>query len=104
MRNERKMLSLACAIGAALALGGCASLQEDAGHDFTATWPDEQHAAPNTAGAIYAQGTEVSLWENVTARNVGDTLTIRLQEQTSAEKSASTNTAKNTSATLEGPT
>ena len=29
-------------------------------------------------GAIYAQGTEVSLWNNVTARNVGDTLTIRL--------------------------
>jgi len=104
MRNLLKMPSLACAIGAALALGGCASLQEDAGHDFTATWPDEQHAAPNTAGAIYAQGTEVSLWENVTARNVGDTLTIRLQEQTSAEKSASTNAGKSSKADLTGPT
>ena len=39
-------------------------------------------------GAIYAQGTDVSLWKNVTARNVGDTLTIRLAESTEAEKTA----------------
>ena len=85
-------------------LGGCAVVQEDYGHDFTATWPDESQPPPTTAGAIYAQGTEVSMWENVTARNVGDTLTIRLQESTNAEKSVSTNTSKKTDATLTGPT
>jgi flagellar L-ring protein precursor FlgH len=36
--------------------------------------------ADGHAGRIYAQGTEVSLWQNVTARNVGDTLTIRSRE------------------------
>ena len=65
-------------------------LQEDQGRDFGATRPDAGvQAPPTTPGAIYAQGTEVSLWQNLTARNIGDTLTIRLEESTSAEKSAS---------------
>jgi flagellar L-ring protein precursor FlgH len=85
-------------------MAGCATLKEDGGREFEATWPDEQTPPPTTAGAIFAQGTEVSLWENVTARNVGDTLTVRLEESTSAEKSASTNTGKTTTAALEGPT
>ena len=89
MRNDHKTLLLACAFGAALLLAGCATTSEEAGHDFTATWPDETNPPATTAGAIYAQGTEVSLWENVTARNVGDTLTIRLAEATNAEKNAS---------------
>jgi flagellar L-ring protein precursor FlgH len=87
-----------------LSLGGCATLKEDGGRDFQATWPDEAPVQTATAGAIYAQGTEVSLWENVTARNVGDTLTIRLEESTNAEKSVSTNTKKTTEATMTGPT
>jgi flagellar L-ring protein precursor FlgH len=55
-------------------------------------------------GAIYAQGTEVSLWNNVTARNVGDTLTVVLAESTEAEKSATTTAQKSSSAELSGPT
>jgi len=84
-------------------LGGCAALQEDGGREFEATWPDEAQAPTTTAGAIYAQGTEVSLWQNVTARNVGDTLTIRLEESTSAEKTASTTASKASKADLPGP-
>jgi len=87
-----------------LLLGGCATMQEDNGRDFEATWPDETQPPATTAGAIYAQGTEVSMWENVTARNVGDTLTIRLQESTNAEKSVSTNTSKTSEAAMTGPT
>jgi flagellar L-ring protein precursor FlgH len=104
MRTERNFLLLACLIAAAVLTTGCAVLQEDGGRDFAATWPDESQLPPTTAGAIYAQGTEVSLWENVTARNVGDTLTIRLEESTNAEKSVSTNTGKTSEATLAGPT
>ena len=85
-------------------LGGCAVLQEDQGRDFTATWPEAEQAPETTPGAIYQQGTEVRLWQNVTARNVGDTLTIRLEESTHAEKSVTTNTSKTTEATMTGPT
>jgi flagellar L-ring protein precursor FlgH len=88
---------------ASLALGGCAALQEDQGRNFDATWPDVADLPQATPGAIYAQGTEVSLWQNVTARNVGDTLTIRLEESTSAQKSASTTANKSSEAGLTGP-
>jgi flagellar L-ring protein FlgH len=85
-------------------LGGCATLQEDGGREFDATWPDAVEMPKAMPGAIYAQGTENSLWQNVTARNVGDTLTIRLEESTNAEKTASTTSNKSTSAELTGPT
>src|SRR3954471_2444004 len=84
-------------------LGGCAMMQEDQGRDFSAAHPDVAAPPAPTAGAIYAQGTEVSLWQNLTARNIGDTLTIRLEESTSAEKSASTTAGKASKAELPGP-
>jgi flagellar L-ring protein precursor FlgH len=104
MRNARHFLLPAWLAAAAVLASGCAVLQEDGGRDFEATWPAEAPTQGTTAGAIYAQGTEVSLWENVTARNVGDTLTVRLEESTTAEKSVSTNTAKNSEAAMTGPT
>ena len=85
-------------------LGGCATLQTDGGREFDATWPDVVEMPKAQAGAIYAQGTETSLWQNVTARNIGDTLTIRLQESTEAEKTATTTATKSSSAELTGPT
>jgi len=95
---------VALSLSSLFCFGGCATLQEDGGRDFQATWPDEVQAPTTTPGAIYAQGTEVSLWQNVTARNVGDTLTIRLAEATNAEKSASTNASKASTAEMTGPT
>jgi flagellar L-ring protein precursor FlgH len=87
-----------------LSVAGCGTTPIEDGRDFTATWPDDQQMPASTPGAIYAQGTEVSLWQNVTARNVGDTLTIRLAEATNAEKNASTTAGKNSQAELAGPT
>src|SRR5688572_7817972 len=104
MRHEQKSLLLACTIAVAVLLSGCATLQEDQGRDFGATWPNDEQLPPTTPGAIYAQGTEVSLWQNVTARNVGDTLTIRLEESTSASKNATTTTSKASQAEMTGPT
>jgi len=89
----------------AVPFSGCASLQEDGGRDFDPVWPDVADSAPKALnGAIYVQGTDTSLWNNVTARNVGDTLTVVLSESTEAEKSATTTAKKNTSAELAGPT
>jgi flagellar L-ring protein precursor FlgH len=55
-------------------------------------------------GAIYSAGHDVALFENSTARNVGDIVTIRLVEATNASKSSSTTTSKSTSIDLPGPT
>ena len=104
LRYEQKVLLLACTVGIALLTAGCATTSTEDGRDFSATVPDEMQMPQATPGAIYAQGTEVSLWQNVTARNVGDTLTIRLAESTSAEKNASTTANKSSTAEMTGPT
>jgi flagellar L-ring protein FlgH len=104
-RQDTYDLLLALVVVTVMLLSGCASLQEDGGRDFDAAWPEVMEAGVKPLpGAIYAQGTETSLWNNVTARNVGDTLTVRLAESTEAEKSASTTAAKSSSAELSGPT
>ncbi len=104
MSAKHSPVLLALAVAVALLLGGCNMLREDGGREFDASWPDVGDVPKPTSGAIYAQGTEVSLWQNVTARNVGDTLTVRLAERTNAVKSASTTSSKSTSAELTGPT
>jgi flagellar L-ring protein FlgH len=85
-------------------LGGCATLQEDGGRDFEPSWPEQAETPKPIPGAIFAQGTDVTLWNNVTARNVGDTLTIRLAESTEAEKTSTTTASKSSTAALTGPT
>ena len=92
MSFAERNLMVAVIVAVGLLLTGCATMPDDAAH-FEPTWPSEADMPKPTNGSIYAQGTEVSLWENVTARNVGDTLTIRLEENTSAQKSASTTTS-----------
>src|SRR5689334_7530941 len=99
-----KLLSVLGPLVAMTALAGCASLREDGGREFEPTWPDVAEMPKPQPGAIYAQGTETSLWQNVTARNLGDTLTIRLEESTEAEKTATSSSSKSTTAELTGPT
>ena len=92
------------ALTLSFSLAGCSVMREDGDRTFEPTWPTQADMPKAQPGAIYAQGTEVSLWQNVTASNVGDTLTVVLQESTNAEKSVSTTTAKTTKAELTGPT
>jgi flagellar L-ring protein FlgH len=59
---------------------------------------------PATEGAIYQAGREMVLAENPVAHHVGDVVTIVLNEQTAAQKSATTSTSKDTTVTLPSPT
>jgi flagellar L-ring protein precursor FlgH len=59
---------------------------------------------PRTEGAIYQTGQQMELFSDLKARRVGDVLTIRLAETTSASKSAVTKTSKSTSVNNTGPT
>jgi flagellar L-ring protein precursor FlgH len=97
-------MKIALVLLLAIFLGGCATMQEDGGRDFEPSWPDDAEVPKALPGTIYAQGRDVTLWNNVTARNVGDTLTIRLAESTEAEKSATTTASKSSKADLAGPT
>lgn len=90
---------MAAAAALALLLVACA------GHtpiDEDMDWP-EPLPPPQANGAIYQAGYDVALFENSTARRVGDIVTIRLVENTNASKSSSTTTKKSTSLDLPGP-
>ena len=89
-------------LAAAFALGGCVTPPKEP--DYSATWPEPAPTAEHANGAIYQAGHDIALFENAVARRVGDTLTIKLNENTNASKSSSTTTAKSTSIEMPGPT
>ncbi len=55
-------------------------------------------------GAIYQQGMRVGLFEDTTAKYVGDVLTIILSENTNASSTSNTNSSKDNKVELPGPT
>lgn len=85
----------------ALLLAACASRMPI--DDENPEWPEPPPPQAQN-GAIYQAGYDVALFENATARRVGDVVTIRLVESTAASKSSSTTTKKATSLGLPGPT
>ena len=55
-------------------------------------------------GAIYQSGMQVGWFQDVTAHAVGDVLTIKLIENTNASSSSNTNTSKDQTVEMPGPT
>ncbi len=72
--------------------------------DFVPVRPVVAAPPPATTGAIYQAGYGMALFSDPTARHVGDVITIILQESTSAKKSASTSTSKDSSVDIPAPT
>lgn len=70
---------------------------------FAPARPLPPPSAQYHTGSIYQTGRSMALFEDVRARNVGDMLTIRLVESTSASKSASTTTTKENSVDIKAP-
>ena len=88
---------------AAAVLGGCAAppLIEPT---YAPPTPVVAVAAQPEPGAIYQAGLDLRLFEDNRARRVGDILTVRLSEATSASKSSSTSISKDGSADYQNPT
>ncbi|MGH8219259.1 MAG: flagellar basal body L-ring protein FlgH [Steroidobacteraceae bacterium] len=99
----RTVRSIACAAFVLCTAAACQTAPRAPKVDDGLAWA-KQPMAPPTNGAIYRAGTEIELAENPIARHVGDIVTIVLQEQTAAQKTATTDTAKSTTDTLPGPT
>jgi flagellar L-ring protein precursor FlgH len=92
-------------VAGCLALGllqGCATRPPRA-DAFEATLPEDVPLAQASSGSIYQSGHDLPLFENATARRVGDTLTINLVESTAAQKSSSTTTAKKSTVDISAP-
>jgi flagellar L-ring protein precursor FlgH len=77
-------------------LGACAVVSPPHA-DYRPTPPPQPVLPPASSGAIYQPARGLSLFEDVKARRVGDTVTIRLAEKTQASKSASSDASKDSS-------
>jgi flagellar L-ring protein FlgH len=71
---------------------------------FAAVRPSLPPVEPVSNGSIYKPGFDMRLFEDVKARRVGDILTVVLNEETNAEKEATTDVTKANTSTLANPT
>lgn len=89
-------------------LSGCSGLAPQ--YDFNPVTPQVMSPvkpadpASRHSGTIYQPGAEMRLFEDRTARRVGDIIVIRLVEKTAATKSASTSADKSSEINIENPT
>jgi flagellar L-ring protein precursor FlgH len=90
------------AVGALLLLEACTPLpQRDPA--FAPVAPADLRAPAQNSGAIYQAGYDMRLFEDHTARRVGDVLTIKLLEQTQAKKKDDLNATKDNSILASAP-
>lgn len=91
-------------LGTVLAvLGGCATTPPPRDSYRPTLPPAYTERAPQN-GSIYQASRDVRLFEDVKARRIGDVITVILQENTSASKSASTSADKEQQTTIANPT
>jgi len=103
--NKRQWISSAGLILAALILGGCSGqAPRDDERSYEPVMPEETAESERVSGSIFQPAHGGSLVEDRRARRVGDILTIRLVERTDASKSSSTNTSRDSSTSIDGPT
>jgi flagellar L-ring protein precursor FlgH len=89
----------------AVFISGCATSPVPVSDpDFAPVRPVDSKPLPIETGSIYRSGYEVALFEDTKARQVGDILTVVLQESTNASKKAATNTTKESDIGLAAPT
>lgn len=98
-----KFLSIMSVLGCFL-LASCATNVLTKQPDFSPTQPTVQVHEPAGDGAIYSAANNRFLFEDIKARRPGDVITVLLEENTNATKSASTNTSKNTAIAMPSPT
>ncbi|MEN9756272.1 MAG: flagellar basal body L-ring protein [Pseudomonadota bacterium] len=71
---------------------------------FSPVAPADLRPPAQSSGGIYQAGYDNRLFEDITARRVGDVLTVNLQERTNSIKKASTKDSKNDKISASLPT
>ncbi len=89
---------------AALLLTGCMDMPVRDDPKYAPTYPMAPPPSSQSTGSIYQAGYDVALFQDNKSRHVGDVLTVVLVEKTAASKTATTNTAKDTSVDIGTPT
>ncbi len=78
--------------------------KQHAAPEFVPVRPIISTAPPPQNGGIYQTGYGVSLFSDVSAKRIGDLITVVLSENTNAQKNASTTTSKENEIALPSPT
>lgn len=78
-------------------LVGCAGSPNRPHPQYAPTFPTIHVQEKQATGAIYQTGADITLFEDLRARRVGDILTVYLAEQTNAMKSSGTSIEKTNS-------
>lgn len=101
MSKNRGLVLAAC-----IALTGCQNyLTVPNDPRFAPTLPDfEEPIVAGTKGSLYAEGSSLSLYQDIKAFRVGDIITVKLKESTAATKDASTKFKKEYTASTKSPT
>lgn len=93
--SSRKTLILL--VAGLFELSGCTSVIGVQPGDYPPAMPIQPVAETAENGALYQANTSISLFDDVKARRVGDTITVVLNERMQASKSASTDASKDSS-------
>jgi flagellar L-ring protein FlgH len=87
-----------------LALGGCSTALNGPmpgnGHNYAAAMPLPAKPADQNNGSVYQPNTAVPLFSDQRAHRVGDLITVVLNENTNASKSADTSTSRDSSVSV----
>jgi len=100
MKQTLKLLTLTSVI----LITACVSNEAKRDPAYAAVRPVATEAKPQSDGAIFNVGTNVSFFEDYRARRVGDILTVKLEEVTSAEKESETTIDKSNNNSITTPT
>lgn len=100
MKQTLKLLTLACLV----LITACTSTQAKRDPAYAAVRPVATAQQQQSDGAIFNAGSNVSFFEDYRARRVGDILTVKLEEVTSAEKESETTVDKTNSNSITSPT
>jgi flagellar L-ring protein precursor FlgH len=106
--NNKWILKIGLLFTVIFSLSGCSHALDDLGVRDETVYPPalpiDNPAPPKTNGSIYQSGHEITLYEDRIAHNIGDILTVRLEETTQGEKKAKTKTNKTVTNDFQLPT
>ncbi|MEM9171317.1 MAG: flagellar basal body L-ring protein FlgH [Pseudomonadota bacterium] len=98
---KRASFKVVVLLAVLVSLSGC--VVQLGGSDYAPPPPVMPVAVPASDGSIFQTNLDVRWFEDLRAARVGDILTVRLQENTQAQKSSSTSATKNSTADIASP-
>lgn len=102
-----KLFEVALVIIVAFILGGCVQIPQTpsrAEPNYRPVWPAMAQPQPLSAGSLFNTSHNLALFNDRRAREVGDVVTITLEERMRSSKSAETSIARDTSNQILNPT